>query len=119
MPAFKNHTGRFGVPNAPAGMPIVRSRADGFSPVFEERNLQISGVTKDSAGAALGGCKVHLIDALTDLFLDETVSDASGNFAIPINKGLSQLQVTTWYLVAYKAGGTDVAGTTVNTLVGA
>jgi hypothetical protein len=46
-----------------------------------------------------------------DIFVNTTTSDGSGNFTIvtPNNSG-------TFYLVAYKAGSPDVAGTTVNTL---
>jgi hypothetical protein len=119
MPAFQNHTGRFGVPNAPAGMPVVKNMADGFTPYFEERNLQISGVTKDSTGAVLGNCVVRLFDVSTWALLDTQISDANGNYTFVIPKGLSQQQVTTWQGIAYKTGSPDVAGATVNTLAGA
>ena len=92
---------------------------DGACPVFPERNLQIAGVTRDSTGAALGGCSVQLFDVISDAPAGPVVvSDANGNYVIPIPKGLSQLQTTTWRLVTYKAGAPDVTGTSVNTLVG-
>ena len=71
----------------------------------------ISGVTKDSAGAALGSCTVHLFNTGTDVECAETVSDASGNysFSVPGNSSAN-------YMVAYLAGSPDVAGTTVNTI---
>lgn len=109
----------FGVPNVSASMPAVRSFTDGFDPYFPERNLRITGVTKDSTGAVLGLCMVELFDTQTDIKTDTTVSDASGNYIVQITKGFSQPQVTTWYVVAYKAGSPDIAGTSVNTLVGA
>ena len=118
MPVFKNHTGHFGVPKVGKGIAAVR----GFNEVdayFPERNLSITGVTKDSTGVALGNCTLFLFDkADPGNKYGPFYSDANGNFSIPIPKGLSQPQVTTWSLDAYKAGGTDVAGTTVNTLVG-
>jgi hypothetical protein len=44
--------------------------------------------------------------------VDQSVSDGSGNYSL-ICAGSG-----TFYVVAYKAGGPDVAGTTVNTLIG-
>ena len=76
--------------------------------------LRITGVTRDNTGAALGNCEVHLFRTATDVEVDQVTSDASGNFTLN-GTGLGQ----TYYIVAYKAGGTDVAGTTVNTLTGA
>lgn len=104
-----------GVPKTPMGR--VQNFGE-IDPIFPDRNLRISGVTKDSQGAALGGCIVHCIDRATDIIADQIVSDANGNFMVTIPKGLNQNQTTTWYLVAYKPGGTDVAGTTINTLTG-
>ncbi len=71
----------------------------------------LTGVTRDSAGAALGGCVVDLFTTSDDVLRFSTVSDASGNFSfsLPSNGW-------TCYLVAYKAGSPDVAGVTVNTL---
>lgn len=74
-------------------------------------NYAISGVTRDSVGAALGNCRVELFVTALDVSIAETVSDASGNFRFA-NPGTGP-----FYIVAYKAGGADVAGTTVNTLV--
>ena len=74
---------------------------------------KISGVTKDSTGAALGNCVVHLIGTTNDRLYDQITSDASGNYEF---RSASPTQ--NFYVVAYKAGSPDVAGTTVNTLVG-
>ena len=73
----------------------------------------ISGITKDSAGVALGNCVIKLFRTSDDLESYSTVSDANGNYTLPVNN------LTQWYAVAYKSGSPDVAGTTVNTLVGA
>lgn len=76
-------------------------------------SLRIFGVTKNSAGAALGGCTVHLFETLVNKAVDEGVSDGSGNYEFR-SASLS----TQYYVRAYKAGAPDVAGTTINTLVG-
>ena len=94
---------RLGVP------PLQPGLMPGLAPTF----LRIFGVTKDSAGAALGSCTVHLFETLTDKYVEQTVSDANGNYEFR-SASLS----TTYFVVGYKAGGTAVAGTTVNTLVG-
>lgn len=82
------------------------------TPIFEERNFTIVGVTKDSTGAALGNCTVNLFSTATNTLAQTTISDASGNYSFVVDK--TQL----WYIVSYKAGAPDVAGTTVNTLAG-
>ena len=74
----------------------------------------ISGVTKDSTGAILGNCEVDLFESVGDRFMEETSSDSSGNYYFK-----SPLRTKNYYVVAYKTGSPDVAGTTVNTLVGA
>jgi len=82
------------------------------SPQFSTSSLYITGVTRNSAGAALGGVTVDMFVSATDMFVTTTVSDGSGNYSIQV------LVSGPFYLVAYKAGSPDVAGTTVNTLVG-
>lgn len=76
------------------------------------KNQQLSGVTRDSAGAILGGCTVELFSTSSDLLMLSTVSDAVTGiylFSVP--------DAGPYYIVAYKAGAPDVAGTSVNTLV--
>ena len=75
----------------------------------------ISGVTKDSTGAALGNCRVvceetgRQVTAPNGMpVLRETTSDGSGNYTV------SGLLNIAHQLMAYKAGGTDVAGITRN-----
>lgn len=114
-----NHTGINGLPSVGRGVAVVKSFNDGTSPVFPERNLRISGITKDSAGVALGNCRVILIETPTELETDDVMSDGAGNYITQIPKGLSQPQTTTWRIVAYHAGSPDVAGTTRNDLLGA
>lgn len=71
----------------------------------------ITGRTLDSGGAALATCAVDLFETLTDIRTGSTTSNGDGYFYFKAERG------KTYYMVAYKAGGTDVAGTTVNTLV--
>ena len=75
---------------------------------------KITGITRDSAGAVLGNCVVHLFRTSDDVEVDQVNSDASGNFTF--TTGVSP--ANTQYIVAYKAGSPDVSGTTLNTLTG-
>ena len=75
--------------------------------------LRIFGITKDSSGVPLGNCVVHLFRTSDDLEMDQGVSDGVGNYEF---RGVSP--AATYYVVAYKVGSPDVAGTTVNTLIG-
>lgn len=73
----------------------------------------ITGVTRDSSGAVLPGCIVRLYRTATDVIVDTVTSDGSGNYTFPnVTPG------DTYYVVAYLTGSPDVAGTTVDTLVG-
>lgn len=83
------------------------------SPVFSASSLYLSGVTKDSAGAVLGSCVVELFNTQADRSIAKTTSDpTTGAYSFQILVG------GPFYVVAYKAGLPDVAGTTVNTLIG-
>ena len=76
--------------------------------------LRIAGVTKDSAGSALGGCTVSLYRTPSDELVQRVTSDGAGAYAFqPVNNGNGP-----YYVVAYKAGVPDVAGTSVNSLLG-
>ena len=92
----------------------------GEGPQFNSRkydfkgSFTISGTTKDSAGAALGSCAVHLYQTGSDIEIGETVSDGSGLFSFTLGNNSGY-----FYIVAYLPGSPDVAGTTVNTLTAA
>jgi hypothetical protein len=74
---------------------------------------RITGITKDSAGAVLGGCTVRLFRTADDVEVDQAVSDAGdGTYSVGVPTD------DTYYCVAYLPGSPDVAGTTVNTLTG-
>jgi hypothetical protein len=97
--------------------PSIPSKLKGRTPFAEQseyaqENFLITGTTKDSTGAALGLCAVHLFQTGYDILSGTTTSDASGNFRFYVNP------LWTYYVVAYLPGSPDVAGTTINTLVG-
>ena len=74
------------------------------------KNNILNGVTRDSAGNPIGLCRVELYLTGNDMPVATTMSSAGGGF-IFYNPGSGP-----FYIVAYKAGSPDVAGTTVNTL---
>lgn len=82
-----------------------------YLPFKQPARYIITGVTKDSTGAALGAVTVDMFDTASDTIRATTISDANGNYLVD-----AQIN-NTYYLVAYKTGAPDVAGTTVNTLV--
>jgi hypothetical protein len=94
--------------NNALAIPEFRPRQPRRGPLFG-----ISGVTRDASGNALAGCSVKLYRTATDVEVDVTTSDGSGAYSFP--------NVTAqdgYYVVAYLPGSPDVAGTTVNTLLG-
>lgn len=83
------------------GTLIYRSTG-GFS------NSALAGITRDGTGTALSGCRVDLCQG--NITKQSVVSDGAGNFSFS-NPGSGP-----FFLIAYKPGSPDVAGTTVNTL---
>lgn len=85
----------------------------GFSnPQLHERNYTISGVTEDVNGAILGSCIVRLYNTATNLVEQTITSSTLGVYSFTVDK------TQAYYSVSYKAGASDVYGTTVNTLAG-
>lgn len=76
--------------------------------------VRVFGVTRDSTGAAIGVCAVELYRTSDDVVLDRTISDASGNYEFRTGSSGDNRH----YVRAYKAGSPDLAGTTVDTLIG-
>lgn len=72
---------------------------------------KLIGTTLDSAGNPLGSCLVQGIVTATEVFASQCTSDAGGYFE------LCTPYTGAHYLVCYKAGSPDVAGTSANTLV--
>jgi len=83
------------------------------SPKMHGVSWMLTGITKDSTGAVLGSCVVHLFYTDTDILVNEVTSDpTTGAFSFLIGPNAGK-----FYLVAYKPGSPDVAGTSINTLM--
>ena len=109
----------FGLPSLPLPLLMRVSRLNRRMAFAHRLSIpavqhKISGTTKDSTGAALGSCDVHLFRTTSDVLHATTTSGADGSFsfASDISPELTK------YIVAYKQGSPDVAGTTANTLTG-
>lgn len=84
----------------------------GMTPIRPK--LEIRGFTRDSTGAALGGCVVSLHRVSDNQLIDSTISDGQGNYEFA-SAGMS----TPYYVVAYLLGSPNVAGVTADPLLGA
>lgn len=73
----------------------------------------IRGTTYDSGGAVLANAVVQGFVTTTETYVGAVTSAEDGTYSLPTNN----LASVTHYVVAYKAGAPDVAGTTVNTLL--
>lgn len=71
----------------------------------------IMGQCKDSGGNGVSGATVQGFLTGSDKYIGETTADSLGNYELQ-----SVYPATAHYLVAYRAGSPDIAGTTVNTL---
>lgn len=102
-------TGSGGVPNTTA-LPFVRSFTEIAAPF--EYPYAITGTTKDSTGAALPNCSLVLLRTADNSVAALGTSDGSGNYRLGASPTVQHR------LDAYLTGSPDVAGSTVNTLVG-
>ena len=85
----------------------------GMRPMPQQPSLTITGVTRDSTGAALGGVSLEVF-RVDGTLASRTTSDGSGNYTTdPVGLG------TRYQIDAYLTGSPDRAGTTQNTLQGA
>lgn len=100
------------MPALGAGVPAPISKF--YVPFLQPARYNIRGITKDTAGAALGSCAVEVFETVSGLLRGSTVSDANGNYSLDVTGGMG----LTFFCVAYKVGSPDVSGTTVNSLVG-
>jgi hypothetical protein len=83
-----------------------------FERVLGNGNTILSGVSRDATGAALGSVRVLIFRTEDNSFVGETLSSVSnGSWSILLNKG------GPFFVVEYKAGSPDIAGTSVNTLL--
>jgi hypothetical protein len=97
----------------PGLSPIGAPRFDVAAKPQLGRILAISGVTRDANNSPLGGCTVHLFRTRDDVEIDQMTSDGSGNYSF-----VTASPHESYYVTAYLPGSPDVAGVTVNTLVG-
>ncbi len=81
---------------------------------LQPARYSISGVTRSSTGSPLADCAVEVYETVSGLLRGATVSDNVGRYILDVTGG----QGLTFFCVAYKPGSPDVAGTTINTLVG-
>lgn len=76
--------------------------------------IRLSGVTRNSSGAALGNVSLNVFRSDTEQLVQQLTSDGSGNFTTnPVGLGIK------YQIDAYLTGSPDVAGTTKNDLQGA
>jgi len=73
----------------------------------------IKGTTFDNVGAPLANAVVQGFVTSTDAFVGQVTSNTDGTYILPTHNTAA----TAHYVVAYKAGSPDVAGTTVNTIL--
>lgn len=89
----------------------------GFVPLPVPPGVNITGVTRDSTGAALGNCEVELYmrngGQTAGTFVARTTSDGSGNFTFRVGPGQF------YQHIAYQVGSPDKAGISTRTVVGA
>ena len=95
----------------PAHMKIINYGRQSFMQTdWYQSNSAVIGVTRDSTGAVLANCEVTIYTT-ADIVMGQIFSDGSGNFQF------QNIGTGPFYIVAYKSGGTDVAGTTKNTIL--
>lgn len=73
---------------------------------------RLTGTTRNSAGDPLANAIVAIYLTTGDVWLRDCTSDLAGYY-----EAFSEYSGQNHYLLAYKAGAPDVAGTTVTTLV--
>lgn len=87
--------------------------------VLTQMPFKIEGVTKNSAGVALGGCTVVLLKANADgmisgkAIMQTKISDGSGNYKFYVRD-----PDTEYFVVAFKSGAPNVFGRTDKTIKG-
>jgi hypothetical protein len=110
----------YGMPSGNDGVSTNRdmSAADLFEPYScggdgtQSKNF-LRGTCKDSVGTPVANAIVQAFVTATDAFAGEVQGNTDGTYTL----GVEQSKSTAHYLVAYKAGSPDTAGTTVNTLL--
>ena len=96
----------------PIVLPLLDGAGELYPPVLQNVAVFITGITRDSNGTPLGSVEVHVFRTSDDVEVAQVTSNALGVFSIQVQGGIAH------YIVAYKTGTPDRAGTTLNTLVG-
>jgi hypothetical protein len=110
----------YGAPTGSDGVSVNRdlSTPDLFEPFScdgegtQSMNF-LRGTCKDESDTPVANAIVQAFVTATDAFAGEVQANTDGTYVL----GVQQSKATAHYLVAYKAGAPDIAGTTVNTLV--
>lgn len=120
---WPNRTGFVSDPaSTPPGMLDRNSNAFGNAAVWDTwwfgfggcaSTKFIMGQCKNSSSVPLSGCVVQGFRTSDDLYIGETISGADGRYELKCPNTPTDQH----YLVAYYDAATDLAGTTVNTLV--
>jgi hypothetical protein len=84
----------------------------GYDESGGQQQKKIIGTTLDASGNPLASCVIQCYLTSNDVFVGQVTSDSGGYYELP-----SYFSAQTHYLVAYKPGAPDVAGTSVNTIV--
>jgi len=75
--------------------------------------ISCAAPVKTRGGTPVAGAIVQAFVTATDAFAGEVQGNTDGTYTL----GVEQSKATPHYLVAYKVGSPDIAGTTVNTLL--
>lgn len=99
--------GFLGDPGTDFGMLAAKMWGEYDQAAGASSSYGFSGVTRDAAGSPVGGVTVKCFRSADDFKTCEVTSDAQGNFSVS-----TPYYPDTHYLVAYKSGSPDIAGTT-------
>jgi hypothetical protein len=86
----------------------ILKKTNDYDRMLGAQNMMLSGISRDAAGAALGGVTVNVFRTPDNTLVDSTVSDGSGNWSLLANT------YGPFYFVEYKSGSPDVFGTSKN-----
>lgn len=100
----------FGARPNPVPRPLPGAPSFVLQTDWAQSNASLAGTSRDSAGAILANCTVHLFASGSHQLIAATLSGAAGEFSFG-NPGTGP-----FYLRAYLPGSPDVAGTTSNQL---
>lgn len=81
------------------------------APQVGNKGYKLTGVTRDSTGAALAACTVYAYRGSDGTLVAQTISDGSGNYTLVMPTNAN------FFIVAFKAGAPDVFGASDNNLV--